>query len=54
MWLTYFGNPTQQRSAARADAEGDHEDDMKAQEDQEFLETLQESKERSGSKETWQ
>ena len=39
---------SQQRSAARADAEGDDEDDMKAQEDQEFLETLQESKDRNG------
>ena len=41
----------QQRSAARAEAEGDDEDDLKAQEDQEFLETLQDSKERnSGNK----
>lgn len=37
----------QQRSAARAEAEGDDEDDLKAQEDQEFLEALQDSKERN-------
>ncbi|XP_068730218.1 adenylate kinase 7-like isoform X1 [Montipora capricornis] len=38
-----------QRSVARADAEGDDEDDLKAQEDQEFLEALQDSKERSSA-----
>lgn len=39
-----------QRSAARAEAEGDDEDDLKAQEDQEFLETLQDSKDRNSGK----
>ncbi|KAJ7383963.1 Adenylate kinase 7 [Desmophyllum pertusum] len=39
-----------QRSAARAEAEGDDEDDLKAQEDQEFLETLQDSKDRSSGR----
>ena len=43
----------QQRSAARAEAEGDDEDDLKAQEDQEFLETLQDSKDRNGGKESY-
>ncbi|XP_058955404.1 adenylate kinase 7-like [Pocillopora verrucosa] len=39
-----------QRSAARAEAEGDDEDDLKAQEDQEFLETLQDSKDRNSAR----
>jgi len=39
-----------QRSAARAEAEGDDEDDLKAQEDQEFLETLQDSKDRNSGR----
>ena len=43
----------QQRSAARAEAEGDDEDDLKAQEDQEFLETLQDSKDRNSGKESY-
>lgn len=42
----------QQRSAARAEAEGDDEDDLKAQEDQEFLETLQDSKDRNSGMRT--
>ena len=36
---------TQERSAARADSEGDDDDDIKAQEDQELLDALAESKE---------
>ncbi|CAH3043480.1 unnamed protein product [Pocillopora meandrina] len=39
-----------QRSAARAEAEGGDEDDLKAQEDQEFLETLQDSKDRNSAR----
>ncbi|PFX27190.1 adenylate kinase 7-like [Stylophora pistillata] len=39
-----------QRSAARAEAEEDDEDDLKAQEDQEFLETLQDSRDRNSGR----
>ncbi len=40
----------QQRSAARADQEGEEEDDGKAQEDAEMLETINESKEQNNGR----
>ena len=39
-----------QRSAARADQEGEEDDDGKAQEDQELLESINESKEQNNGR----